>query len=487
MQRNSNRLLRLINQLIDVRKLELGKAVFHPEKTDLIALCREVVSCFEMEAKDKQIHLTFTTESDQLNVMVDPEKMDKIFFNLLSNAMKFTPENGTICITVHTTNSPELAAGEVRIGEPIVGEMVGIEVADSGAGIEPDDLKLIFERFEQGKNHLSSGTGIGLHMANEYSRMHKGNIRVKSTVGRGSTFTVCLPFNSNRGLKPIQSTVDEGEKMNKQKEEVKIPNESNVEKEKTVTILIVEDNYELRNYLKNLLSHEYKVIMANNGKQGLETALTILPDMVITDVMMPQMDGFEVCRQLKNNLQTSHIPVILLTALNEPEQQIGGFKTGADAYITKPFDENILLAQIENLIRSRAKLREVFSVSDTEWARGMEHLSSDRVLIDKATQIVEQHLNDKEFVVDHLADHLGISTSSMYRKLKMLTNQSPTEFVRYIRLKKAIRLMNDGNTNVDEIGFAIGFNSHSYFTSSFKKQYGKTPSEYMNDLKGKKG
>ena len=487
MQRNSNRLLRLINQLIDVRKLELGKTVFQPVKTDLIALCYEVVICFEMEAKDKQIHLNFITESDQLNLLVDPEKVDKIFFNLLSNAMKFTPENGTICITVHTTNSSELTAGEVRIGEPIEGEMVSIEVADSGAGIEPDELKLIFERFEQGKNHLSSGTGIELHMANEYTRMHKGNISVKSTVGKGSIFTVCLPITSNMGLKPIQSTVDEGEKTNRFKEEVKISNESNVEKEKTVTILIVEDNYELRNYLKNLLSIEYKVIMANNGKQGLETALTILPDMVITDVMMPQMDGFEVCRQLKSDLQTSHIPVILLTALNEPEQQIGGFKTGADAYITKPFNENILLAQIENLIRSRAKLREVFSVSDTEWVKGMEHLSSDRVLIDKATLIVEQHLNDKEFVVDHLADHLGISTSSMYRKLKMLTNQSPTEFVRYIRLKKAIRLMNDGNTNVEEIGFATGFNSHSYFTSSFKKQYGKTPSEYMNDLKGKKG
>jgi YesN/AraC family two-component response regulator len=202
--------------------------------------------------------------------------------------------------------------------------------------------------------------------------------------------------------------------------------------------------------------------------------------------MMPQMDGFEVCRQLKNNIQSSHIPVILLTALNESEKQIGGLKTGADAYITKPFDENILLAHIENLIQSRAKLREVFSVSDTEWAAGMEVLYSDRMLMDKATAIVEQHLNDQAFVVDNLAAKLGISASSLYRKLKTLTNQSPTEFVRYIRLKKAIKLMNDGNTNLDEIGSAIGFNSHSYFTSSFKKQFGMTPSDYLNDLKTKK-
>jgi YesN/AraC family two-component response regulator len=258
------------------------------------------------------------------------------------------------------------------------------------------------------------------------------------------------------------------------------------EKDKTVTILIIEDNYELKNYLKNLLSPEYRIITAPNGRQGLETALTIIPDLVLTDVMMPQMDGFEVCRQLKNNLHTSHIPVILLTALNESEKQIGGYKTGADAYITKPFDENVLLAQIENLIRSRAKLRELFSVSDTEWSNGMELLFSDRMLIEKATSVVEHHLNDKTFVIDHLAADLGISTSSLYRKLKVLTNQSPTEFVRYIRLKKAIRLMNDGNTNVDEIGYSVGFNSHSYFTNSFKKQFGKTPSDYLSDLKSKK-
>jgi AraC-like DNA-binding protein len=176
----------------------------------------------------------------------------------------------------------------------------------------------------------------------------------------------------------------------------------------------------------------------------------------------------------------------LLTALSDTDKKIGGYSSGADAYVTKPFDEKILLAQIENLIRSRAKLRDVFSVSDSEWASGMAHLNSDKLLIEKAGSIVEQHLNDKNFIVDHLAAKLNISTSSLYRKLKSLTNQSPTEFVRYIRLKKAIKLMTEGNSNVDEIGFAIGFNSHSYFTSSFKKQFGMTPSEYLHDLKLKK-
>jgi YesN/AraC family two-component response regulator len=216
-------------------------------------------------------------------------------------------------------------------------------------------------------------------------------------------------------------------------------------------------------------------------------ALTILPDLVITDVMMPQMDGFEVCRQLKNNVHTSHIPVILLTALNETEKHIDGLKTGADAYIAKPFDENLLIAQIENILISRARVREAFMVSDTAWNSEMMLLNSDRMIIDKATGIIENHLHDKTFVVDDLARNLGISTSSLYRKLKILANQSPTEFIRYIRLKKAIKLMESGNSNLDEISYSIGFNSHSYFTSSFKKQFGKTPSEYMNDLKMKKG
>jgi len=485
MQRNSNRLLRLINQLIDLRRLELGRAVFHPRNTDLISLCKEVISCFEMEAKDKQIRLSFNYEDDKLNVNIDPEKADKIFFNLLSNAMKFTNEKGTITITVYKTHSAEFREESV-VGEAIEGPMVCIEFSDDGHGISSDELKLIFERFEQGKNHQSSGTGIGLHMANEYTRMHKGNIRVKSILGSGSTFTISFPLTEEIGLSNILMEEHFSKITLKPSEELKNSQSTNSEKDKTVTILIIEDNYELRNYLKNLLSQQYRTVNAPNGKQGLETALTIIPDLVITDIMMPVMDGFEVCRQLKNDIHTSHIPVILLTALNEADKQIGGFKTGADAYITKPFDENILLALIDNLIRSRTKLREVFSVSDTEWANGMELLFSDRMLIDKATSIVEQHLNDKTFVIDHLAANLGISTSSLYRKLKVLTNQSPTEFVRYIRLKKAIRLMNEGNANVDEVGYAVGFNSHSYFTNSFKKQFGKTPSEHLNDLKSKK-
>ena len=483
MQRNSNRLLRLVNQLIDIRKIELGKAVFNAQNTDLISLCRSVISCFEMEAKDKHIHLSFNPDFESLNLLLDAEKAEKIFFNILSNAMKFTPENGTISITVYSDHSEENAEESVVVGETIHGNMICVEFSDDGPGIASEDLKIIFERFEQGKSHQSSGTGIGLHMAYEYIRMHKGNIRVKSKTGSGSTFTISFPLTEEIDQEKARREEPDFTSQVKSTSEFSELLQAQPENEKTITILVIEDNYELRNYLKNLLRQQYRIVTAVNGKQGLETALTIIPDLVITDVMMPQMDGFEVCRQLKNNILSSHVPVIMLTAFSDSDKQIGGLKTGADAYITKPFDENILLAQIENLISSRVKLREVFSVSDTDWAEGMNVLFSDKMLIEKATAIVEKHLNDKSFVIDNLASEIGISTSSLYRKLKVLTNQSPTEFVRYIRLKKAVKLMADGNTNVDEVGYAVGFNSHSYFTSSFKKQYGKTPSEYINDLK----
>lgn len=482
MQRNANRLLRLINQLIDLRKLELQKMVANLQKTDVVQLCQELISCFEMEAKDKNIHLSYHPESGTAELLLDPEKADKIIFNILSNAMKFTPEKGTIDISVYQTHTSELPADFTEIGQIERGPIICVDVADSGPGIPADEIKLIFERFDQGKNHTASGTGIGLHMAREYMQLHRGTIRVRSALQTGTIFQLCFPLNTE-----TRHTEENILTPAKTIQEVEVhPTEASSEKTKTITVQIIEDNYELRNFLKNLLLPEYKVIASQNGLQGLETALTLLPDLVITDVMMPQMDGFEVCSKLKSNILTSHIPVILLTALNEPEKQIGGFQTGADAYITKPFDERVLLAQVASLINSRTKLREVFSVSDTEWATEMNMLSTDRKLIEKASAIVEQHLNDNMFGVELLAEKLGMSSSSLYRKLKTLTNQSPTGFVRYIRLKKAIKLMDDGNHNVDEVGYFVGFNSHSYFTSSFKKQFGKTPSEYLSGLKLKK-
>ncbi len=483
MQRNSNRLLRLINQLIDVRKIELGKTVLKSQNVDLISLCLDVISSFAAEVKDKHIQLSFRVAQEKMVVNVDPEKVDKIFYNILSNAMKFTPEFGEIGVAVYKTNTSELPDDYVVMGDELNGNILCIEFSDNGPGIPSNETSLIFERFEQGEKNQSSGTGIGLHMALEYTRMHKGCIKIKSKVGEGTTFIVCFPIFEGSGNLNISKQKIVPYPLHNLNEDLSLEHTVQTEKEKTITILIIEDNFELRDYLKNLLSQQYRVVTSSNGKQGLETAFTILPDLVITDVMMPQMDGIEVCRQLKNNIQSSHIPVVLLTALNEPEKQIDGFKTGADAYIAKPFDENVLLAQIENIIRSRARLREAFTVSDTQWSAEMELLSSDRILIDKATNIIEKHLNDKTFVVEDLANKLGISSSSLYRKLKLLTNQSPTEFVRYIRLKKALKLMENGNSNVDEISYSIGFNSHSYFTSSFKKQFGKTPSEYINDLR----
>jgi signal transduction histidine kinase/ligand-binding sensor domain-containing protein/DNA-binding response OmpR family regulator len=484
-QRNTGRLLRLINQIIDIRKIEVGKAVLKSENVDLIGLCRNVISNFDAELEDKQIQLSFNREKEKMVTFIDADKMDKIFFNILGNAIKFTPEKGNIDISIFKTNTSKLPTDSEIVGDTFEGEAVCVVFTDDGPGIPTDEIKLIFERFGQGSNNKADGTGIGLHMAFEYIRLHNGNIRVKSEPGNGTRFTVCIPVIEQKNFTLVESTPEINVIMKKREKE---SNNSDIKINQThpnITILIIEDNFELRDYLKRFLSIQYQVVCSSNGKLGLETALTIFPDLVISDVIMPQMDGLEVCRQLKKNVLTSHIPVILLTALNESEKQIDGFKTGADAFIPKPFDENILLAQVESILLSRRKLRETFSASEDNLKNETAYFSSDRLLVDNAARFVEKHLNDKNFVVDELADHLGISPSSFYRKLKKLTSQSPTEFVRYIRLKNAIKLMNYGNTNLDEIANAIGFNSHSYFTTSFKKQFGKTPSEHITSLKMK--
>jgi signal transduction histidine kinase/DNA-binding response OmpR family regulator/ligand-binding sensor domain-containing protein len=483
-QRNTGRLLRLINQIIDIRKIEVGKAVLKSENVDLIDLCRDVISNFDAELKDKQIQLSFSPEKEKIIAFIDAEKVEKIFFNILGNAIKFTPENGNIGISIFRTNTSKLPTDSEIVGNIFEGEAVCVMFTDDGSGIPTDEIKLIFERFGQGSNNKSDGTGIGLHMAYEYIRLHNGNIRVKSEPGNGTQFAVCFPVVEQKNLSVVKSTPEIVDVIMGKKE--KESNNSNIESNQTrqnLTILVIEDNFELRDYLKRFLSIQYQVVCSSNGKLGIETALTILPDLVISDIMMPQMDGLEVCRQLKENVQTCHIPVILLTALNESEKQIDGFKTGADAFITKPFNENILLAQVDSILLSRKKLKESFSASEDILKNGTAFFSSNRLLLEKATRFVEKHLNDENFVVDDLADHLGISPSSLYRKLKELTSQSPTEFVRYIRLKNAIKLMDYGNTNLDEIADAVGFNSHSYFTTSFKKQYGKTPSEHITSLK----
>jgi len=482
-QRNAHRLMMLINQIIDFRKFELNKLEYYPVHTDLVKLCFNICNYFEVHARDKSISFQIESVFKNYEIEIDQDKLDKVIFNLLSNAFKYTPDSGTIKVVIEETELPLSGLNSFSTNPNLTGPVIAIRISDNGPGISTEEVPQIFERFYRGTLGKNQGTGIGLHLCREYSRLHGGAITVNSTPGEGSSFSVLLP------RKKIGEATAAEEKLVKSWANTHKPipeSQPAVSGEKqNNAILIVEDNADMQKQIRNLLVDEYKVLLASNGVQGLEMARDLYPDLVISDVMMPEMDGFELCKNLKGDLQTSHIPVILLTALSETDKQIDGLETGADAYLVKPFENKLLRAQISNLLTSRKRLQQSFKESEEKWADDSNLMHQDKKLIERAIHVVEKHLLNPNFSVEQLADELGVSRSTLHRKMRVLTNQSATEFVRYVRMKKAIKLMKEGNLNIDEIGYAIGFNSHSYFTQCFKKQFGMTPSEYIQEQKGK--
>jgi YesN/AraC family two-component response regulator len=311
--------------------------------------------------------------------------------------------------------------------------------------------------------------------------MHNGTILVKSAPESGTTFTVLIPIKNESKLVAQQKVKQNWEVIETE------PNDELDSGEKNIhSILLVEDNREMQKYIRQMLNDDYRVLVAGNGSQGLEMANELYPDLVISDVMMPGIDGFELCKRIKEDVRTSHIPVILLTALSDTDKKISGLKTGANAYITKPFENKLLKAQINNLLIAQERMQKAFTESQENWEADSNLMPPDKKLMDKAIAIVDKHILDVNFTVEQLAAELSMSRSSLHRKMRALTNQSATEFIRYIRLKKAIKLMKEGNYNIDEIGYAVGFNSHSYFSQCFKKQFDKTPSTYLNELKQEK-
>ena len=484
-ENNANRLIRLVNQILDIRKIELGKMDFHPLPFDIVALCHEVFQCFSYQENDRKFNFHFESDFSSLFVMIEPDKIDKLIFNLLSNAIKYTKEDGTIQLSIKKPGWQTDTITEQQhflIGNPVEGEYVTIIVKNEGKGISPTVLPNIFNRFYQAPGQLS-GTGIGLHLCSEYIQMHHGQIEVFTGEDAGTSFCVRLPITNDEIGKGIQKAVIQTSQY-KEKEIQTVPDPaSGLKSAQEATILVVEDNKEMQRFLRTILSEFYNVITANDGIEGLTSVKEFNPDLVVTDVMMPGMDGTEFCHILKTEINTSHIPVLMLTALSSVESQMEGFDTGADDYIVKPFDDRILLARIRNLLESRKILREKFTNSQGEWREAMQKLQPDRELLEKATFILENNLNDALFSVDSLASALSLSRSTLHRKLKALTNQSATEFMKFVRINKSIKLIESGMTNIDEICFKVGFNSHSYYSMCFKKQLGQTPSEYINRIR----
>lgn len=475
MRKNVRVLQRLIDQIIDFRKVENGKMQMYFTFNDFRQFISDISDSFHELAIRKHIHLTFKSEEDDFTIWFDSEKVEKIFYNLLSNAFKHTPENGKITIELKRIERNNESFAQVR-------------VIDTGVGISQEHIERIFERFYKA-SETTAGSGIGLALTKILVEMHNGEINAGSEEGKGSIFTVILPFKQEdiavNGQIPAPSTAIEL-KNEIQSVDINIASEQEenpTEQSEKPLVLIVEDNDDVRLYIKTFLSDDYSVIEAVNGKKGLLKAMNHVPELIISDVMMEVMDGFELCRQLKGNLSTSHIPVILLTACSLDEQRAIGFESGADAYIPKPFNEALLKIRVRKLIESRENLKKHFQQSLTFGDKKETVTQIDKTFIEKFRKIVEDNLSDSDLNVDEIGRNMGLSRIQLYRKIKSLTNYAPNELVRTIRLKAAEKLLQSSEKSISEIAYETGFSSPSYFTKCFKEYFNESPTEYLTRIR----
>ena len=464
--KNVHILLRLVNQILDFRKYENDKLELVRANMNLRMQLQEWSHSFQTLALKKHIHFVLEVNDDRADYLmaVDAEKMERVYFNLLSNAFKFTPENGTITVTLSTLTKEE------------GGRYARLVVADTGSGISVQHIRHIFDRFYQiDVNH--AGSGIGLALAKAFVELHGGEITADSVEGKGTVFTVDIPMtvveepSADLVQEPRitqQTVVEELEDM---ETEEQIPDEN---KE---CILIIDDNADVRDYVKSLLKEEYTVIEAPDGRAGLKKAMKYVPDAIICDVMMPVMDGLECCRKLKTELQTSHIPVMLLTACSLDEQRIQGFECGADSYISKPFNSKLLLVRLRNLMDNHKRLKQFFGDKTTLSKESVSDV--DKGFVDRFRELIEENLADSELSVEDLGGKMGLSRVQLYRKIKALTNYSPNELVRIARLKKAASLLASSEKTISEITYEVGFTSPSYFTKCYKEYFGESPTDFL--------
>lgn len=477
MQKNARRLLRLVNQLLDFRKIEMQKMHLKAQKSDLVKFLRDIVYTFEEHAIEKHIHFQFKHDNNNCNLWFDPDKLDKAIFNLLSNAFKFTPEKGKILVELRTC---------VKYLEKSDLEFAEIVVSDTGKGISTDELENIFERFYQSDKDLShQGWGLGLSLSKKYIELHHGKITVESLENAGTVFKISLPLgDSHLADKEMFVTNEPGlnEYLHISTEDYRSFKTSSLNRKEehpnSFQVLIVEDNIDLRNYLLDELNPFYNCFEANNGREGLEVAIELMPDIVVSDIMMPEMDGFNLCKQLKNNIITSHIPVILLTAKSEPVDQISGYVSGADAYISKPFRLDQLVAQINSLIENRLRLKEKFGTLKDFTNKNLKN-STEQKFIHKTSEIILSNLDNSNFGVAELSHELGMSRVHLHRKMKAIADIGPNEFIRKIRLQEAAEMLLKNEGTISEICSKTGFNSLTYFSSCFKKFYNLSPREFI--------
>ena len=467
-QRNAKRLLNLVNQLLDFRKLEVQEIRFNPSEGDIIYFIREAVYSFSDLSEKKDIRLQFESAINSIETIFDQDKLEKILFNLLSNAFKFTPEHGAVT---------------VRVAEEVEHEdrWLRIEVEDTGIGIAADKQEKIFERFFQNelpKSMVNQGSGIGLSITKEFVKIHGGTIAVSSEPGKGSCFTVRLPLQEVITHAEVSETpvMESAIPMNG----AEVPEEVELMQAKKPLLLLVEDNEDFRFYLKDNLKLDYQILEAPNGLEGWKKVEEALPDLIVSDIMMPEMNGIELCRRVKSDQRVSHIPVILLTARAAEEQKVEGFQLGADDYITKPFNFEILASRIQNLIAQREKFQRSFPRQLDVKASELNITPLDEIFIQNAIKCVEKNVSKAEFSVEDMSRELGISRAHLYKKILSLTGKSPLEFIRTIRLQQAAQLLEKSQLTVAEIAYQVGFNNPKYFARYFKEQYSVLPSAYAS-------
>lgn len=444
---HSEDLLKLVNQLLDFRKLEVSGEELHLSYGDFVEFIEVIFNSFKPLAQSKGIEFTFSSSQAAVYMSFDKDKVIKIANNLLSNALKFTPEGGVIALHIDRTD-----------------KNVSLSVRDNGIGIKADELLEIFERFHQASVQVEnpSGSGIGLYLVKEYSELHQGNVVAKSVFGEGSEFIVSLPTNLDR--EEVQESSQQF-----------IP--SNSERKK---ILIVEDNLELRQFLKTQLSKYFDVIGAKDGEEGEKMAVEEEPDLILSDAMMPNVDGITLCRNLKSRVETSHIPFILLTAKTSEETKKSVYEAGADSYMSKPFVFDLLLTRIEKLIEQQEKRKALFHTTIEVTPNSLTINSLDEALVQRALQSVEENIDNPEYNVDDLGRDMGLSRGNLYRKLQSITGKNPSDFIRSIRLKRAAQLLRDTQLNVGEIADMTGFNGLKYFNKHFKDTFTVTPTQYRS-------
>ena len=504
-ERNTNRMLRLINQILDFRKIQNKKMKMQVQRIDVVAFTRKIMENFDSVAEEHHIDFLFETEKAELYLWVDADKYEKIIFNLLSNAFKYTPNGKMIKLFIHEDE-----------------ETVSIGVQDQGIGIAENKKKSIFVRFENlvDRNLFNPSTGIGLSLVKELVEMHKALISVDSKLGEGSCFKIdfmkgkehydeaveFMQDDTTVGLEiRRQSMAGTEETVSPQPPAKEAPQGQGAEETSKGLMLLVEDNSELRIFLRSIFASEYRIVEAANGVEGLNKALKFLPDIIISDVMMPEKDGIAMTRELRADMTTSHIPIVLLTAKSSIESKLEGLEYGADDYITKPFSATYLKARVKNLLAQRQKLQALYrqdlmpagvaapvpasgeqkdeNITDVPEADKAPVMApNDRKFMDKLVELMEKNMDNGDLVVDDFVRELAVSRSVFFKKLKTLTGLAPIEFIKEMRINRAVQLIETGEYSMTQISYMVGINDPRYFSKCFKQKMGMTPTEYRDKL-----